>query len=361
MSTSSGSRNPVEALAEEFVERRRRGEPTTPEDYAEQHPELAEEILAIFPRLLMMEDMVGGSEDRSRSRHLGEQTVNGMAMGRLGEFRLLHEIGRGGMGVVYEAEQESLGRRVALKVLPAGAINDKRHLRRFEREARSAARLHHTNIVPVFGVGQHEGTHFYVMQLIQGQGLDSVLAELRRLRQARVDRTERVSKGPRTQREQSAVDIALSLATGRLAPGQSNGDPSPGTATLPWPAPTAEGESRARSPSGSARSTLSAVTDVSSLSESNRRFAQAVARIGVQVADALEYAHGQGILHRDIKPSNLLLDRDGNVWVADFGLAKGMGSDDLTHTGDIVGTMRYIAPSGSRAMAMPARISTRSV
>ena len=227
MSTSSGSRNPVEALAEEFVERRRRGEPATPEDYAEQHPELAEEILALFPALLMMEEMVGGSGDRSGSDTLGEQTVNGLTMGRLGEFRLLRELGRGGMGVVYEAEQESLGRRVALKVLPAGAINDKRHLRRFEREARSAARLHHTNIVPVFGVGQHEGTHFYVMQLIQGQGLDSVLAELRRLRQARVDRTERVSKGPRTQREQSAVDIALSLATGRLAPGTANGDPSP--------------------------------------------------------------------------------------------------------------------------------------
>ena len=344
MSTSSGSRNPVEALAEEFVERRRRGEPTTPEDYAEQHPELAEEILALFPALLMMEDMVGGSGDRSSSDTLGEQTVNGMTMGRLGEFRLLRELGRGGMGVVYEAEQESLGRRVALKVLPAGAINDKRQLRRFEREARSAARLHHTNIVPVFGVGQHEGTHFYVMQLIQGQGLDSVLAELRRLRQSRADRTERVPKGPRTQREQSAVEIALSLATGRLAPGPGNGDPSPGTATLPWPAPTADGEPRARSPSGSARSTPSAVTDVSSLSESNRRFAQSVARIGVQVADALEYAHGQGILHRDIKPSNLLLDREGNVWVADFGLAKGVGADDLTHTGDIVGTMRYIAP-----------------
>ncbi len=254
MSTSSGSRNPVEALAEEFVQRRRRGEQATAEDYAEKHPELAEEILALFPALLMMEDMVGGSGDRSGSNTLGEEMINGITVGRLGEFRLLRELGRGGMGVVYEAEQESLGRRVALKVLPSGAINDKRQLRRFEREARSAARLHHTNIVPVFGVGQHEGTHFYVMQLIQGQGLDSVLAELRRLRQARADKTERVPKGPKTQREQSAVEIALSLATGGLGPGTGNGDRSPGTATLPWPAPTADGESRARSPSGPARS-----------------------------------------------------------------------------------------------------------
>ncbi len=86
------------------------------------------------------------------------------------------------MGVVYEAEQESLGRRVALKVLPAAALPDPKQVRRFEREARAAARLHHTNIVPVFGVGEHEGTHYYVMQFIQGQGLDAVLDELKRLR-----------------------------------------------------------------------------------------------------------------------------------------------------------------------------------
>jgi serine/threonine protein kinase len=90
------------------------------------------------------------------------------------------------MGVVYEAEQESLGRRVALKVLPPQALLDAHQLRRFEREARAAARLHHTNIVPVFGVGCHEGTHYYVMQFIQGLGLDEVLIELRRLRQAKV-------------------------------------------------------------------------------------------------------------------------------------------------------------------------------
>ena len=250
MSSSSGSRNPVEALAEEFIERRRRGEPATPEDYARQYPDLAEDILALFPALLMMEDMAGGSGNASGSDALGEPSLSGVTMGRLGEFRLLREVGRGGMGVVYEAEQESLGRRVALKVLPAGAISDKRQLRRFEREARSAARLHHTNIVPVFGVGQHEGTHFYVMQLIQGQGLDSVLAELRRLRQTQVDRTERVSNGPKTQREQSAMEIAFSLAIGRLAPANGNVDAPPGAATLPWPAPTAHGERHTEFPIG---------------------------------------------------------------------------------------------------------------
>jgi serine/threonine protein kinase len=101
------------------------------------------------------------------------------ALQQLGDFRILREIGRGGMGIVYEAEQVSLGRHVALKVLPAGALEDQRLRLRFQREARAAARLHHTNIVPVFCVGEEGGEHYYVMQYIQGLGLDAVLAELR--------------------------------------------------------------------------------------------------------------------------------------------------------------------------------------
>src|SRR5207237_4010743 len=101
---------------------------------------------------------------------------------QLGEYRILRQVSRGGMGIVYEAEQESLGRHVALKVLPFPALLDATHLERFRREAQAAARLHHTNIVPVFGVGEQEGVHFYAMQFIRGQGLDEVLQELRRMR-----------------------------------------------------------------------------------------------------------------------------------------------------------------------------------
>ncbi|NQU26437.1 MAG: protein kinase [Candidatus Nealsonbacteria bacterium] len=100
----------------------------------------------------------------------------------IGRYKLKEQIGRGGMGVVYEAEQESLGRHVALKVLRSGFITGSKQLSRFEREARSAAQLHHTNIVPVFGVGQQGDTHYYVMQLIQGQPLDDVVAKLKWLR-----------------------------------------------------------------------------------------------------------------------------------------------------------------------------------
>jgi WD40 repeat protein/serine/threonine protein kinase/tetratricopeptide (TPR) repeat protein len=347
MSTNAGARNPVEVLAEEFLARRRRGELATPEEYAEAYPALADEILTLFPSLLIMEELGGSDGDKTGSLTSGAQAVGGTVSGRLGEFLLLREVGRGGMGVVYEAEQESLGRRVALKVLPASVVADPKLARRFEREARAAARLHHTNIVPVFGIGQHEGTHFYVMQFIAGQGLDAVLDELKRLRSGRnlsMPAHGPPATGTLTDRQRGASEIARSLATGRFGagPADGNGDTPPGSVTLPYSA--SEHQPRTTSPLGSGSSISSVSSGVSTLSETDRRYSKSVARIGIQVAEALAYAHGQGILHRDIKPSNLLLDRDGNVWVADFGLAKSVGADDLTHTGDIIGTVRYMAP-----------------
>src|SRR3954452_8478754 len=99
----------------------------------------------------------------------------------LGDFQLGREVGRGGMGVVYEAEQISLGRRVALKVLPFAAAIDPRHLRRFQVEAQAAATLHHTNIVPVYSVGCERGVSYYAMQYIEGRTLADVIAELRQV------------------------------------------------------------------------------------------------------------------------------------------------------------------------------------
>src|SRR6202035_812931 len=131
------------------------------EEYARRHPDLAEQVRDLFPALLMVEDLKGAvPTDLTAAGPLPPQPAAGI-LERLGDYRILREVGRGGMGVVYEAEQESLGRRVALKVLPAGVAQQSSYLERFRREARAVARLHHTNIVPVFGVGQHEGTHFY--------------------------------------------------------------------------------------------------------------------------------------------------------------------------------------------------------
>src|SRR6266702_633601 len=106
----------------------------------------------------------------------------------LGDFRIVRPVGRGGMGIVYEAEQISLHRRVALKVLPFAATMDPRQLQRFQNEARAAACLHHTNIVPVYYVGSERGVHFYAMQFIEGQTLAALIGQQRQAA-APVERT----------------------------------------------------------------------------------------------------------------------------------------------------------------------------
>src|SRR5262249_46478513 len=187
MSPSSPSdQDTVDRLAEEFVARYRRGEHPALSEYTERFPRHAEAIRDLFPALALIERVKPVAGDPTGT-YAGAAGAGGRRLERLSDFRILGEVGRGGMGVVYEAEQESLGRRVALKVLPGHALLDPRQLVRFRREARAAAKLHHTNIVPVFGVGEQEGLHYYVMQFIQGQPLDAVLKELRPLREAAKD------------------------------------------------------------------------------------------------------------------------------------------------------------------------------
>ncbi len=196
----------------------------------------------------------------------------------LGDYRIVREIGRGGMGVVYEAVQLSLGRRVALKVLPFAAALNGRQLQRFRTEAQAAAQLHHTNIVPVYAVGCERGVHFYAMQLIDGRPLDELIREAH--------------------------------------------DAAPGGETVGMQAVPTVATSRGR----------------------GREVYRTAARLAVQVADALEYAHDAGVIHRDIKPANLLLDARGTVWVTDFGLAQVTTEANLTQTGDVFGTLRYMSP-----------------
>jgi WD40 repeat protein/serine/threonine protein kinase len=239
---------------------------------------------------------------------------------RVGEYRILRLIGRGGMGAVYEAVQESLGRHVALKLLPAEALMDPVRLERFRREARSAAQLHHTNIVPVFGVGKADGQHFYAMQFIAGHPLDAVIEEVRRLKE---------KSGARAPRSVSEVAVAL-MKRGF------------GTALTVGPSTLADGPSEWTMGTAEASDSSSTMSEI--LSDGGRHYWATVARLGAQGADALAYAHAQGILHRDIKPANLLLDLQGTVWVTDFGLAKSNDADNLTQQGDIVGTLRYMAP-----------------
>src|SRR5262245_59017197 len=145
MNPSDSDRDPVEELAEEFVERYRRGEKPSVREYVDRYPQWADRIRLLFPTLWVMERVRPHSDGGPAAD--ARPTAGGPE--RLGDYRIIGEAGRGGMGVVYEAEQESLGRHVALKVLPTQALLDPRLLQRFKREARAAARLHHTNIVPV--------------------------------------------------------------------------------------------------------------------------------------------------------------------------------------------------------------------
>src|SRR5262249_54069575 len=145
MPTSSDEHGPVERLADEFLARCKRGDKPTIKEYCDRHPELADEIRDVFEAVLMVEDLKPGSGDVSGS--FGDTVqVDGKRLEQVGDYRILCELGRGGMGVVYEAEQQALGRRVALKVLPRTVAGDGSAQVRFQREARAAARMHHTNI-----------------------------------------------------------------------------------------------------------------------------------------------------------------------------------------------------------------------
>src|SRR5207244_5741658 len=146
-------------------------------EYAARHPELADQIRELLPALVMVEQDLTIDPDPNGAQ-LPLAPSPGMER-RLGDFRILREVGRGGMGLVYEAEQISLGRRVALKVLPFASTLDAKQLQRFKNEAQAAAHLHHTNIVPVFATGCERGVHYYAMQFIEGHTLAALINELR--------------------------------------------------------------------------------------------------------------------------------------------------------------------------------------
>jgi serine/threonine protein kinase len=231
------------------------------------------------------------------------------------------------MGVVYEAVQESLGRRVALKILSTAATLDPTRLARFDQEARAAARLHHTNIVPVFGVAEQDGLHYYVMQLIEGQALGDVV---RALATKHGSRSGAAPETKENRRGTGLTDASTSVGSSPSSAAQasSSGANDPST----WdPVARLGGKT----------------TD----SRFARYYFRWVAKVGLQVAQALQYAHQQGVLHRDVKPANLILDGKGAVWIADFGLAKVGDDSNVTRTGDIVGTLQYLAPEALKKQA----------
>jgi serine/threonine protein kinase len=287
-------------VADEFLERLNAGEQPSVEEFARRHPQIATFLRQMLPTLLAMR---GGppTEAPAAEAPAAEAVAGGLGEGgRLGDFRILRQVGRGGMGIVYEAVQESLGRRVALKVLPFASALDERQLHRFKTEAQAAGQLHHTSIVPVFFVGSERGVHFYAMQFIDGWPLTAVIDQLRQQGDPLP-----AGAGPRT--------AAATPPRGLLS-------------TLP----------SSRSPA----------------------FFETVARWGERVAEALDHAHRQGVVHRDVKPANLMLDAQGNPWVTDFGLAQVTAETRLTLTGDLLGTLRYMSPE--QALGQRDRIDRRT-
>ncbi len=264
-------------VADEFSQHLRDGNPFDVEALIEQKPEIGEEVAEILETAAMLERM-----REQQSLAAGGPVIGHRIPDQLGEFKIIREVGRGGMGIVFEAVQEPLNRRVAVKVLPKAALWDARSISRFRREAATAARLHHSHIVPVFGVGQHDGSHFYAMQFIEGETLASLIESVRTMQPTR----------------------------GRQK------------TTLAEPHP----RSRCALPS------------------EKDAYNTSIARMISDAADALDYAHAQGTLHRDIKPSNLLLDLHGHLWIADFGLALPSEGWLGSHTKTVAGTPLYMAP-----------------
>ena len=344
MHDPSSERDPVEVLAAEFMERCRRGERPSLEEYVQRHPELASEIRELFPTIAAIERL---KTTDTRDGHSGP--VRGdVHLERLGDFRIVRELGRGGMGIVYEAQQESLGRRVAVKVLPRQLLLEARQLDRFEREARTAAKLHHTNIVPIFGVGEHEGYHYIAMQYIHGVGLDVVFRQLQRALHGCGDGPAPASSGVATasrRKELDVVSVARTLIDASSGVKGLSDHPVGGalTATAP-PGQAAAASPPPAVPAAPGAEDAAPPAAPPAALRLGSGYWSSIAHIALQAADALAYAHEQHTLHRDVKPGNLLLDADGTVWVADFGLAKAVDQDGVTRPGDVVGTLRYMAP-----------------
>ncbi|MCE9554468.1 MAG: protein kinase [Planctomycetes bacterium] len=347
----------VADATDDYMDRALKGEEPSIEEYARRYPQISGILRELLPAVRLMQQT---------------EAAPGDPLGCLGDFRLVRQIGRGGMGVVYEAEQISLRRRVALKVLPLAAALDPRQLERFRLEAQAAAHLHHTNIVPIYSVGCERGVYYYAMQYIEGRSLADVIAQMAPAF-AKVDQS-----GETTPPAASAVPLTFDsihhaprddsphAEREGYFPGlrRTRGSaPVPATPSMPDHGVAGQGVVACRAPAigdpaaGAAAGLPSPSAAIGSDTVSDLRAGQQtlwsagsenhfqrVAALGAQAAEALEHAHSMGVIHRDIKPANLLLDMRGTLYVADFGLARLQGASGLTQTGGMAGTLRYMSP-----------------
>ena len=328
---------------EEYLNELNAGQRPDRSEFLQRFPDIADQLGRVLPGLEFVKST--GSELGHSPQAAPSEPIHPLAT--LGDFRIVREIGRGGMGVVYEAEQLSLGRSVALKVLPFAAMLDQRHLKRFKNEAHAAATLHHTNIVPVYAVGQERGVHYYAMQFIEGQTLEEIVADLRKMEG--LDGKDDESDTGRSQ-------LASDFASGKFA---SQRSPGPHDVTSDF-SPETETDRPDADPAVTDAETKREVQASIATHQSTKSpaYFRSVAELAIQVAEALDHAHEAGVTHRDIKPSNLILDARGKVWITDFGLARLESDPGMTMTGDLVGTLRYMSPE--QAMAQRVVIDHRT-
>ncbi|WP_437228729.1 serine/threonine protein kinase [Planctomicrobium sp. SH661] len=283
--SDSSGRDHMEEIASDYLRRLRSGERLDLEAFAAQFPALSEELKEFLPMVAAMEEWKVQREFKAAQPPIPEQ----IEVTQLGEYRIIREIARGGMGVVFEAEQPNLNRRVAVKLLPWKFPKKSMLAEQFQREARTAAQLQHPNIVPVFSFGEQDERYFYAMQLIHGVGLDKLIQ--------------------RWSRDHGIVSMDDLVAEYH---------PS--------------GQQRAQERRSGSKRLLR-----------HDSWLQ-LGKIATQIVSAIRYAHRSGTLHRDIKPGNLLIDLQGKVWITDFGLAMAQEKLLSESGGPLSGTLRYMAP-----------------
>ncbi|MGE3316082.1 MAG: protein kinase [Planctomycetaceae bacterium] len=257
------------------------------------------------------------------------------ASGIVGNYRLIRKVGQGGMGVVFEAEELRLGRRVALKTLSYAHLLDSSRLKRFHNEARTAASLdNHPNVVTVFGSGVDKGLHYYTMRFIHGHNLSEIFKKLKTLvddRAVRLKPPEVRRPAPHAGHDVTTVPVGFI-------------ERSHGASTDADLLILGEEAGAAKSARSEQSKDVELPQTLAHLEPLGPEYVRAIARLGVSAADALAYAHARGVVHRDVKPSNLMLDYDGRLWVTDFGLARMEADAAASQSAPWMGTIRYMSP-----------------
>lgn len=329
----------VLAILDEYLADAAQGRAPDKRELLARHPELAGDLEACLASL----EFIGQAVDRTAPPSAADAVRSAARV--LGDFQIVREVGRGGMGVVYEARQLSLDRRVALKVLPFAGMLDRRQLQRFKNEAQAAAQLDHPHIVDVIAVGCERAVHYYAMRFIEGQTLAQAIDELRRAcepggpaAQLGLENTSPSAlASDDTQSEATrSADLERQAPPGLDRPEMVNaGIAEPGESA--WPS-----NSETRAPIGAAA--LGGFSCDLVTAQQRREYFHGAALLVADVADALDFAHQVGIVHRDVKPSNILLDGREKAWITDFGLAQMEAGTQMTSTGEVLGTLAYMSP-----------------